>query len=111
MAADRNEPWNTPLGGGREDEEEPAKELSRSCQGGGRQLREHGHLGAKGSKRQTCAEEMRTERKLLDSWQVSEEPDKSTFMGRGTSSNTVGRKERGEELEKACEDNLLKTGM
>lgn len=29
MAADRNEPWNTPLGRGREDEEEPAKELSR----------------------------------------------------------------------------------
>lgn len=28
MAADRNEPWNTPLDGDREDEE-PAKELSR----------------------------------------------------------------------------------
>lgn len=110
MAADRNEPWNTPLGGGREDEE-PAKELSRSCQGGGRQLREPGHLGAKGSKHQMRAEEMRTERKLLDGWQVSEDPDKGTFMGRGTSSNIVGRKERGEELEKACEDNLLKTGM
>lgn len=35
----QDEPWNTPLGGGREDEEEPAKELSRSCEGGGRKLR------------------------------------------------------------------------
>lgn len=110
MAADRNEPWNTPLGGGREDEEEPAKELSRSCQGGGRQLREHGHLGAKGSKRQTCAEEMRTERKLLDSWQVSEEPARALLWGEERA-QTQSVEKRGEELEKACEDNLLKTGM
>lgn len=30
------EPWNTLLGGGKEDEAEPAKELSRSSQRGGR---------------------------------------------------------------------------
>ena len=52
MAAVRTEPWNTPLGGGREDEAEPAEELSRSSQRGGRKLRECGHLGAKGSKHQ-----------------------------------------------------------
>lgn len=109
MVLEKKIKWS--LGGGREDEEELAKELSRSCQGGGRQLREHGHLGAKGTRHQTHAEEMRTERKLLDSWQVFEDPDKGTFMGRGMSSNIVDRKERGEELEKACEDTLLKTGM
>lgn len=69
------------------------------------------HLGAEGSKHQTLAEEVRKEHKLLDSWQVSEDPDKGIFMGRGTSSNKVGRKERGKEVEKACEDNLLKTGI
>ena len=83
MVLEKKIKWS--LGGGREDEEEPAKELSRSCQGGGRQLREHGHLGAKGTRHQTHAEEMRTERKLLDSWQVFEDPDKGTFMGRGMS--------------------------
>lgn len=32
----RIEPWNTLLGGGKEDEAEPAKELNRSSQRGGR---------------------------------------------------------------------------
>lgn len=112
----RTEPWNIPLDGGREDVAEPAKELSRISQVGGRKLRVWA-LRSQGEEASNAAKEMRVENALLN-WAVCRCLRTPTRAGswregsfRGGSFSRlhwVEERVRGEELERASVDKFLK---